>query len=69
MLGTLSVSSNPPGASIFINGHARSEKTPAILKLPPGPCRLQVKLGQVETEEETVEIRDSGISQRIYTLQ
>jgi serine/threonine protein kinase len=69
MLGTLSVTSTPPGASIFIDGHPRPEKTPAVLKLPPGPCRLQVRLGGVETEEETVEIRDGGISQRMYTLQ
>ncbi len=69
MLGTLSVTSNPPGANIFINGSQRPDKTPAVVKLPPGPYRLQVKLGPVETEEETVDIRDGGISQRMYKLQ
>jgi serine/threonine-protein kinase len=69
MAGTLSVTSNPPGASILINGQVRPEKTPAVIRLPPGAYRLQVKIGKVETEEETVEIRDSGISQRMYSLQ
>jgi serine/threonine-protein kinase len=67
--GTLSVTSNPSGASILINGQVRPEKTPAVIKLAPGAYRLQVKLGPVVTEEETVEIRDTGISQRMYTLQ
>jgi len=69
MAGMLSVISNPPGASIVINGQARQEKTPAVIKLLPGAYRLQVKFGRIETEEETVEIRDAGISQRMYTLQ
>jgi hypothetical protein len=69
MAGTLSIISNPPGASILINGQTRPEKTPAVIRLPPGAYRLQVKIGKVETEEETVEIRDAGISQRMYTLQ
>jgi hypothetical protein len=69
MAGTLSIISNPPGASIVINGETRPEKTPAVIRLTPGAYRLQVKIGKVETEEETVEIRDAGISQRMYTLQ
>ncbi len=69
MAGTLSVTSNPPGASILINGQERPERTPAVIRLAPGAYRLQVRFGRVQTEEETVEIRDGGISQRIYTLQ
>ena len=41
-------------------------KTPAVLKLPVGSYHLQVKSGSVETDEETVEIHDGGISQRRY---
>jgi hypothetical protein len=68
-VGTLSVTSEPAGATIILNGKPRPEKTPAVLKLPVGSYHLQVKSGNVETDDETVEIRDGGISQRRFTVQ
>lgn len=68
-VGTLSVTSEPSGATIILNGKPRPEKTPAVLKLPIGSYHLQVKSGNVETDDETVEIRDGGISQRRFTVQ
>ncbi len=67
--GTLSVSSDPPGATIILNGQPRSQRTPAVFNLPVGSYRLQVVSGNVKTDEETVVIRDGGMSQRRYTLQ
>jgi serine/threonine protein kinase len=67
--GTLSVTSDPPGATIILNGEPRAERTPAVFTLPVGSYRLQVVSGNVKTDEETVVIRDGGLSQRRYTLQ
>jgi hypothetical protein len=68
-LGVLNVSTSPPGAVIVIDGQPRVEKTPAILRLPPGTYHLQVRLGDVQTEEETVEVKDGVIAQRRYSLE
>lgn len=67
--GTLSVSTTPPGATIVLNGQTRPEKTPAVLKLAAGSYRLQVVKDSLKTDEETVEIKDGGLSQRRYTLE
>jgi tRNA A-37 threonylcarbamoyl transferase component Bud32 len=66
--GTLSVTSDPPGATILLNGQPRAERTPAVFTLPVGSYRLQVISGNVKTDEETVVIHDGGLSQRRYTL-
>jgi serine/threonine-protein kinase len=42
MGGTLSLTSNPPGASIEINGEAKSQKTPSSFKLSPGNYHVKV---------------------------
>ncbi len=68
-IGALSVSSSPPGAIIVINGEQRSERTPAVLKLPAGSYRLQVISGDVKTDEETIVVRDGAMSQRRYTVE
>lgn len=41
-VGTLTVSSTPPGAAIFLNGKERSEKTPAVLNLPAGEYHVEI---------------------------
>ena len=56
-LGILVIRSSPPGASISINGQERSEKTPAELRLRPGPYQVVVsKDGQKDAS--TVTVRD-----------
>jgi serine/threonine-protein kinase len=42
-LGTLTVSSNPAGASIFLNGKELREKTPAVLSLPAGAYHVEIE--------------------------
>jgi len=40
--GTLSVTSNPPGATIEIDGQAQSKRTPAVFSFPPGNYHVKV---------------------------
>jgi serine/threonine-protein kinase len=67
--GTLSVSSTPPGATIILNGQARAEKTPTVMKLPVGSYRLQVVRDDQKTDEEVVAVTDGGMAQRRYKLE
>ncbi|HRH01024.1 MAG TPA: serine/threonine-protein kinase, partial [Polyangiaceae bacterium] len=48
--GTLVVTSDPPGASIWLNGDLRAETTPATLELPRG-VELDVKLSMADHEQ------------------
>ena len=41
-VGTLTVSSNPSGATILLNGKELREKTPAVLTLPAGTYHLEI---------------------------
>jgi len=55
--GTLSVTSNPPGASIQIDGTAQSKQTPALFDLPPGSYRIRVSRNGAFLDFE-VQVRD-----------
>lgn len=55
--GTLMLSSNPPGATILVNGKTVAEVTPARLSLAPGTYKIVIeKNGQ--TSVNSVEIRN-----------
>ena len=41
-VGSLSITSNPPGASIILDGQQQSQTTPAVFHLPPGTHRVRV---------------------------
>jgi hypothetical protein len=62
LTGTLAVVSNPPGASILINGSLRPEKTPARIALPAGTYKITVQLDGRPPLEDTVQIRDQVIT-------
>jgi len=62
MTGTLAVVSNPPGATIFVNGQRRSEVTPAKIELPVGVYKITVVLEGRAPSEETVQIRDKALA-------
>jgi serine/threonine-protein kinase len=62
LAGMLAVVSNPPGASILINGNLRPEKTPAKITLPAGAYKITVQLEGRPPMEDTVQIRDQGIT-------
>jgi hypothetical protein len=62
MMGTLMVRSNPPGASIFLNGRLLPGKTPATLSVPAGKHRLELRLEGRAPYEELIEVKDQVIS-------
>jgi serine/threonine-protein kinase len=41
-VGSLSITSNPPGANIVLDGQQQSQTTPAVFHLPPGTHRVRV---------------------------
>jgi serine/threonine-protein kinase len=61
MTGTVIVASEPPGAAIRVDGESRDEKTPAMLKLPVGPHKIEViQNGHGEVQE--VDVKDAAIT-------
>ncbi len=48
--GTLKITSEPPGASIWVNGDLRAEVTPATLELPTG-VEIDLKLSMPDHEQ------------------
>ena len=61
-VGTLAISSDPPGAAIYVNGELRAEKTPAMIKLPAGDYKIRLSLPGRQDFEDTVTVRDQVIS-------
>ena len=55
--GTLSITSNPPGASIALNGVDQRTRTPLLLNVAPGTYRVRVTKDGVPFEFD-VTIRD-----------
>jgi serine/threonine protein kinase len=58
--GTLLVSSDPPGASVVINGQMQTQKTPASINLKAGDYMVTVERGG-RTQSQHVEIHDSPV--------
>jgi len=53
--GTLTVSSNPPGATILLNGKEQRQKTPAVLSVAAGTYHVEiVRDGRSGTGDVTV---------------
>jgi serine/threonine-protein kinase len=60
--GTIEITSNPPGASIWINGDLKTETTPATLtQLPTGGAPIEVKLTMdgFEASKQVVTLTDA----------
>ena len=62
MMGRLSVRTTPPGATIYVNGEARPEKSPAMISLPAGKYHIAVVREGLSKQEEDVVVRDGGIA-------
>jgi serine/threonine protein kinase len=58
--GTLSVTSNPPGATIEINNEMQSKRTPALFTLPPGTYHVRVARNGAFLDFDA-EIRDQAV--------
>jgi serine/threonine protein kinase len=61
--GTFSLSSNPPGLTVAIDGKELTRKTPLSMSLPVGRHRVDVLKGG-DRQTLTVEIQDGGISSK-----
>jgi hypothetical protein len=62
MTGRLSVRTTPPGATIYVNGEPRPEKTPAIFSLAAGKYRIAVVKEGLPKQEDDIVVRDGGIA-------
>jgi serine/threonine protein kinase len=60
--GTLAVRSDPAGASIVVDGTPRMEKTPAVLTLPTGSHRIEVRREGYRPSQQSVDVKDSGLT-------
>lgn len=58
--GFLSISSEPAGALIFLNGQSTNRVTPATLSLPAGTYRIRLENGQDERWEGDVIIQQGN---------
>lgn len=56
----LLVTTNPPGADVFINGAKQGGQTPLTLPLAPGQYNLVIRRGGYEGYSETVKINDNA---------
>jgi hypothetical protein len=55
----LFVSSQPPGADVFINGAKQSGQTPVILPLAPGLYNLVLRLAGYEAYAGNIQVKDN----------
>ncbi len=62
MAGSLALRSNPPGATIMLNGEIRPEKTPALISLPAGTYDVELTLEGYQKFTDSLEIRDRVVS-------
>jgi hypothetical protein len=62
MAGTLAITSEPAGATIYLNGEVRNEKTPAMIRLPVGRYSIRLALEGRPAFEDSVEVQDQVIT-------
>ncbi len=59
---SITVTSNPDGCEVFINGRARRERTPFTYKgLYPGPIHIQVTKGDLQSMVRKIEVPSGGL--------
>jgi serine/threonine protein kinase len=58
--GILNVSTDPPGAQIYVDGVLKKELTPANLKLPAGARRILLRKSGYRDVERMIEIEDNS---------
>jgi hypothetical protein len=63
--GTLTITSNPPGAQVQLNGQALTERTPIKLRLARGTYELQADYPGLEPQSASVEM-SSGRAERHF---
>jgi tetratricopeptide (TPR) repeat protein len=64
----LSLTSQPAGADVILDGQLVGQKTPVVLEVRPGAHRVSLVLVGFETERVTAELSPGGSDQRAVTL-
>ncbi|MCX6596087.1 MAG: serine/threonine protein kinase [Acidobacteria bacterium] len=59
--GTVMAKSNPPGATIVVDGREWPSRTPTVLTLPAGRHRIQFKKEGHRDEESIVDLREGAV--------
>jgi hypothetical protein len=60
MTGEVQIITDPPGASILIDGQPRTETTPATLSLAAGKCTVAVAKEGYRQNEQEIEVKDGA---------
>jgi hypothetical protein len=68
MSGTLNLITNPPGASVLVDGREQAQKTPLSLALPVGPHKIQLVKGN-ERQELDVDLSDGQFISKTVSWQ
>lgn len=62
--GTLAIRTTPPDAEIYINGRLHERRSPAIITLPVGRYRLELRQPGMKPLEQDIDVRD-GVTQTV----
>ncbi|HXF27934.1 MAG TPA: protein kinase [Bryobacteraceae bacterium] len=65
--GSISLNSNPQGATITIDGKEQSKKTPALFELSPGSHTVQISKGALQWNGP-IEVKDGSFRSYQFTL-
>ena len=68
VLGTVMLSTVPPGASVTVDGKPVEGQTPMSLKLPPGKHLITITKEGVGSAQQTVEVTDDALVPLRITL-
>jgi hypothetical protein len=60
LMGNLLIKSDPPDALIFINGQQHAKRTPALITLPAGKYKIELRKQGMRDWEEEVEVKDQS---------
>lgn len=66
--GKIRVSSNPPGAAIFVNGLRQRSLTPSTLELPTGKHTIAVEREGFPRAQQEIEVKDGAFVTLTFTL-
>ena len=64
----MQVLSEPPGASILVDGQRRPETTPATFELPAGKHAIAVVREGYQQDQQEIELKDSAFVRLSFTL-
>jgi hypothetical protein len=68
MTGRVRISSDPPGATIYVDGQRQGGVTPATLELPTGKHTIEVVLEGYARSREEIEVKDNAFGSLSFTL-